>query len=66
MTTPQLILLILPIIAIEVGLTLFALWDLVKPERKVRGESKLMWGLIIVLVGTIGPILYLAIGRDER
>jgi hypothetical protein len=66
MTTPQLILLILPIIAIEIGLTLFALWDLVKPERKVRGESKLMWGLIIVLVGTIGPILYLAIGRDER
>jgi len=66
MTTPQLILLILPIIAIEIGLTLFALWDLVKPERKVRGESKLMWGLIIVLVGTIGPILYLAIGRDEQ
>jgi hypothetical protein len=31
----------------------------------VRGDSKLMWGLIIVVVNVIGPILYFLVGRDE-
>ena len=43
----------------------FALRDLLQPERRVRGDSKLMWGLIIVFVGILGPILYLAVGREE-
>jgi flagellar biosynthesis component FlhA len=37
-----------------------------RPERRVRGDSKLMWGIIIVVVNIIGPILYLAIGREEE
>jgi hypothetical protein len=66
MSDMQLVLLLLPVIAIQLGLTLFALWDLLRPERRVRGESKLMWGIIIVLVGMVGPLLYLFVGRDER
>jgi hypothetical protein len=66
MSDMQLVLLLLPVIAIQIGLTLFALWDLLRPERRVRGDSKLMWGIIIVLVGMLGPILYLVVGRDER
>jgi len=62
----QLILLLTPIIAIQIGLMLFALWDLLRPERKVRGDSRLMWGLIIVFIGMLGPIIYLAVGREER
>jgi hypothetical protein len=58
-------LLLLPILAIQVGLTIFALWDITRPERRVRGDSKLMWGLIVVFVGLLGPIVYLAIGREE-
>lgn len=61
-----LVLLVLPVIAIQVGLMFVALWDLLRPDRRVRGDSKLMWGIIIVLVGLLGPILYLAIGREER
>lgn len=65
MTDNQIILLLLPIIVIQIGLTLFCLWDLTRPERRVRGDSKLMWGIIIVLVGTIGPLIYLFVGRED-
>ena len=51
---------------IELGLIIFALRDLLKPERRVRGESKLMWGLIIVFISLFGPILYLVVGRQEE
>jgi glucose uptake protein GlcU len=66
MNDSQILLLVLPIIIIEVGLILFALRDLLKPERRVRGESKLMWGLIIVFISLLGPILYFVIGRSEE
>jgi len=32
----------------------------------VRGDSRLMWGLIIVFIGMLGPIIYLAVGREEQ
>ena len=66
MTDPTLILLLLPLIVIEIGLLIFALHDLIQPQRKVKGDSKLMWGLIICLVSMIGPILYLVAGREDR
>jgi Phospholipase_D-nuclease N-terminal len=66
MTDTQIILLVMPILIIEIGLILFALRDLLRPERRVRGESKLMWGLLIVFVGLLGPILYLVVGRQEE
>ena len=65
MTDPQIILLLVPVIVIQIGLTVFALWDLTRPERRVRGDSKLMWGLIVVFVGTLGPLIYLAVGRED-
>ena len=65
MNTTQIILLALPLIVIELGLLIFALRDLLKPERRVRGDSKLMWGLIILIVNLIGPILYFLVGREE-
>ena len=66
MSDTQVLLLVLPIVLIEVGLLIFALRDLLKPERRVRGESKLMWGLIIVFISLIGPILYFVVGRREE
>lgn len=56
--------LIVPLVLIELGLMAFALYDLVKRER-VRGGNKILWGVVIVLVGIIGPIVYLVIGRGE-
>ena len=66
MNDAQLVLLLLPILLIQVGLMVFALWDITRPDRRVRGDSKLMWGLIVVVVGMLGPIIYLAVGREDR
>jgi hypothetical protein len=65
-TDPQILLLLLPIAIIEIGLILVALRDLLRPERRVRGDSKLMWGILIVVIGMLGPILYLTVGRREE
>ena len=62
---PTILLLLTPLVVIQVGLIIVALRDLLRPERKVKGDSKLMWGIIIVVVGMIGPILYLLVGREE-
>ena len=58
-------LLIIPLILVEIGLMAFALYDLVKRKR-VKGGNKWVWGVIIVVVNLIGPILYFVIGREEE
>jgi ABC-2 type transport system ATP-binding protein len=63
--TPQLLLLLVPLVLVELGLAIWALYDLTRPGRRVRGESRLMWGLIVVLVSLLGPILYFVAGREE-
>ena len=65
LTTEQLIALLAPIIIIQLALMIGALFDLEKDERRVRGGSKLVWALVIVFVGIIGPILYFTAGREE-
>jgi hypothetical protein len=66
MPDSQLLLLLLPVILVELGLIIFALHDLLRPERRVRGDSKLMWGILIVVISLLGPILYLTVGRLEE
>jgi len=61
----QVVLLLVPVLLIQLALIVAALYDLLRPERLVRGDSKLMWGIIIVVVNIIGPILYFAVGRRE-
>jgi hypothetical protein len=65
MTGTDILLLLIPILVIQLGLLVIALRDLLQPDRRVRGDSKLLWGVIIVAVNIIGPILYFAVGRDE-
>jgi Phospholipase_D-nuclease N-terminal len=62
----SLLLILLPLVVIELGLVVFSLVDLFKPERRVIGDNKLVWALVIVVVGTIGPIVYLLAGRKEN
>ena len=66
MNETTILLLILPIVILEIALIVFALRDLVRPERRVRGDSKLLWGIVIVLFQIIGPILYFAVGRESE
>ena len=66
MTNTQLLLLITPILIVEIVLIVIALRDLLRPERQVRGDSKLLWGIVIVFVSLLGPIIYLVAGRREE
>jgi hypothetical protein len=54
---------LIPILLIQVALTVAALIDLVRRER-TRGP-KWGWAAVIVLVSTIGPIVYFMFGREE-
>jgi len=60
----MLALLLIPIALIELGLMVWALIDISK-RKYVKGNNKVVWILIIVLVSTIGPILYFFLGRKE-
>jgi hypothetical protein len=59
------LLLIVPIIVIQLGLLIWALYDLTRPTRRVKGDSKVVWALIIIFINLIGPILYFLVGREE-
>jgi hypothetical protein len=63
--TEQILALLAPIVIIQLGLMIAALYDLEQEDRRVRGGSKLVWALVIVFVNIIGPIVYLVAGREE-
>jgi hypothetical protein len=54
-----------PLIVIELALQIYAIVDVIK-KKKVKNLSIPIWIIIIILVGTIGPILYLLLGRTEE
>lgn len=56
--------LLLPVFFLQLALMVVALVDLVR-RQEVLGGNKLLWGVLIVVVGYIGPILYLVLGRKE-
>jgi hypothetical protein len=55
---------VIPLLLLELGLLVFALVDVIRRKR-VRGDSKVVWIIIIVLINVIGPIVYLIMGRKE-
>lgn len=61
MDQTTLVLLLLPIVAIQLGLMIFTLMDLAKNSNP--NGPKWLWGILIVFVNILGPILYLVIGR---
>ena len=61
----NLLLIITPLLVIEIGLLIWGLWDLTRPGRQVRGDNKIIWAIVIVLIGFIGPVVYFLCGREE-
>lgn len=55
--------LLAPLILIQLALMIAALVDLVR-RGQTRGP-KWVWALVIVLVNTIGPIIYFLLGRED-
>ena len=60
-----LVAILIPILIIQVGLLVAALYDLTRPTRRVKGDSKVVWALVIIFINVIGPILYFLVGREE-
>jgi hypothetical protein len=65
MSLQELLPLIIPLIAIQLVLIAIALRDLLRPERRVRGNSKWVWGIVIVFGELLGPLLYFFVGRED-
>jgi heme/copper-type cytochrome/quinol oxidase subunit 4 len=56
--------LILPLAVLQIGLVIWALIDLTRPERQVRGDTKVVWALIIIFISFFGPLFYFLVGRE--
>jgi hypothetical protein len=57
---------LIPLIILQLGLMIFALLDLVRRSaEQVKGRNKWLWVIVIVLVNTVGPIIYFVLGREE-
>ncbi len=56
---------IIPLALIDLGMVIYCIVDLFKPDRRVKGNNKLIWLLVILLVSTLGWLIYLLAGREE-
>jgi hypothetical protein len=56
---------LVPLIVLQLVLLVVALYDLTRPERRVKGDSKVVWALIIIFVNLIGPLIYFLFGRED-
>ena len=60
----ELLPLLLPVLLIDIGFKIYALIDILKEDRRVRWNNKIIWILVSVLIN-YGWILYFLFGRDE-
>ena len=56
---------VIPLAIIELAMKIYCIVDLFKSDRKGRGNNKLVWLLVILLVSTFGWLIYLLAGREE-
>ena len=57
--------LLIPVVVIQLALIVFALKDLFKADRRVKGGNKGIWALLIIFVNFIGPLAYFFAGRED-
>ncbi len=55
-----------PVVAIQLVLIVVALRDLARPDRRVQGDNKWAWVVVICLFGLIGPAAYFWVGREPE
>jgi len=61
----KILMLAIPFFIIQVGLIVYAMVDLVR-RKKVRGGNKIVWGIVILFVNLLGPIIYLIFRGDDE
>jgi hypothetical protein len=62
---PRLLAALVPLVLIDLGMVVYSIVDLYRQDRRVRGGNKLIWLLVILLVSTLGWVVYLLVGREE-
>ena len=60
----ELLPLILPILLIDLGFKIYAFIDILKEDRRVRWDNKIIW-IVISIVINFGWIFYFLFGREE-
>ena len=65
MDDTTLILAVIPLLLIQVGLALFALYDMVQRQGARPPLPTWAWVIIVVVFNLVGPILYFVLGRKE-
>jgi len=56
---------LIPLIILELALMVIGLIDLFRREY-VTGGNKLVWAILIIVIGVIGPAIYFIFGRQEK
>ncbi len=56
---------LIPVFLIEIALLIFALIDLFKREH-IDNNTRIIWAVVIILFGIIGPVIYFIFGRKEN
>jgi hypothetical protein len=64
-TIQQLLPLLIPLVVLQLALVAVGLYDLTRPDRRVKGGNKLVWGLLIAFVQFLGPLVYFLLGRED-
>jgi hypothetical protein len=55
---------LLPIIIIQIVFQIIAIVDLVRhPNEEIRGGSKALWVVVIIILEILGPVIYFIFGR---
>jgi len=65
MTLEEVLPLLIPLIVLQLVLMAVGLYDLTRPERRVKGGNKLVWGAVIVFGQLLGPLVYFLGGRED-
>ena len=65
MTLQEILPFLIPLIVLQLLLMGVALYDLTRPERRVKGDSKVVWALVVIFVNLLGPLLYFLFGQEE-
>lgn len=65
MDDTTLMLAVIPLVVIQVGLALFALYDIYQRKGVRPPLPTWAWVIIVLVINLIGPILYFVLGRRE-
>jgi Ni/Fe-hydrogenase subunit HybB-like protein len=65
MTIQEILPLLIPLVVLQLTLVAVGLYDLTRPERRVKGGNKLVWGLVIAFFQLLGPLVYFLFGRED-